>query len=283
MADRKPASSPCQAPTGYWDEEPAMMPSEWKACVEPQAMLAFLRTKGMLTERKARLFAVACCRRNWALVTDSRSREAVAVLERGADGNADKHELVAAANAAEAVGWELDPFCEELGGVYEAAWAVCDATSDADPDACSQNLALAVAWSTPDTAMAAAAAQRAAHAAILRELFCPFRPAVPVTWPTSVVTLAIQAYEYRTLPEGTLDPDLLAVVLSCLADAGCTDTVLLEHLRGAGPTFAAAGVSMRCWGRLDAMTEREWLSCSDPRAMLEHLSPGAVVERVFSC
>jgi hypothetical protein len=33
-------------------------------------MLAFLRAKGVLTERKARLFAVACFRSIWPLVTE---------------------------------------------------------------------------------------------------------------------------------------------------------------------------------------------------------------------
>jgi hypothetical protein len=69
----------------------------------------------------------------------------------------------------------------------------------------------------------------------------PFRPA-PLIGPAvlawnerTVVRLAQHIYEDRHLPDGTFYSDRLAVLADALEEAGVTDALLLEHLRGAVP------------------------------------------------
>jgi hypothetical protein len=72
----------------------------WLAGRDPDRML---RAWGRpVSERKLRLFAVVCCRSVWHLLQDERSRHALEVAERHADGLASAAELKAAYTEARA-------------------------------------------------------------------------------------------------------------------------------------------------------------------------------------
>jgi hypothetical protein len=60
--------------------------SEWRNATDPTTMLEFLRVSGNATDRKLRLFGMACCRRVWRYLTDERGRRAVDAAEGHADG-----------------------------------------------------------------------------------------------------------------------------------------------------------------------------------------------------
>ena len=67
---------------------------QWLSCQTPSLLLYHLA--GHPSERKPRLFGVACCQRIWHLLTDERDRQAVELVERHADGNATRQEFISA-------------------------------------------------------------------------------------------------------------------------------------------------------------------------------------------
>ena len=76
-----------------------MTVDKWLACTDSVPMLEY--AIGRLPARKVRLFACGLCRRFWDLLQDKRSRKAVVVAERFADGLATERDRRAAETAAE--------------------------------------------------------------------------------------------------------------------------------------------------------------------------------------
>jgi hypothetical protein len=204
-----------------------MMESEWLACDDPQPMLEFVR--GKVSDRKLRLFACACCRAVWDKLTDSRSRQAVELAERYANGLATEEELRSARLQATAAWKPLND--HDLSTIAMQAEECCD-LSAAD----------AAAFAVGREPFPGPAAQ----AALLRDLVGnPFRPvALDRRYVTpAVVALARAAYEERAF-------DRLPILADALEEAGVTDAQLLGHLRGPGPH------ALGCWA-LDAILGKE--------------------------
>jgi hypothetical protein len=244
-----------------------MTESEWLHATDPHPMLGLLT--GRASERKLRLLHCACCRRVWDALPDERSRQAVAVVERYADGQADLPTLRAAALVA-TLAWMQEEKGFGAPGATAALWRLEDDYGPADDIECLamvicvvQQLAFETGWVCSDGVRtrdphAAERDERAVQARLLRDIFGPlaFRPLPAVSpdwlvWNEGLVRrLAEAAYEERCLPAGTLDPARLAVLADALEDAGCTDAELLAHLRGPGPHVRG------CWA-VDLLMGRE--------------------------
>ena len=85
-----------------WCKQYDTMNDAWDQCDRPDWMLWALETMDYSDDSKLRKCACRFVREVWELLTDERSRNAVEVAERYADGNATDEELSAARDAASA-------------------------------------------------------------------------------------------------------------------------------------------------------------------------------------
>jgi hypothetical protein len=204
-----------------------MTEAEWLICTEPRRMLPVVSST--ISKRKLRLFACACCRRVWDVLPDARSRLAVEVAERFADGQATDAERAAAWSEATAVEpaaiYSVDRRTAALAYArYVAAAATAGFANDA------------AAYAIADYA----ATPPEVQCDLMRDVFGnPFRP-VPLEprwllWGGGVVReLAQQIYNGRRSED-------LPLLADALAQAGCKDHDILDHCR------SGKGHVRGCW------------------------------------
>jgi len=198
-----------------------MSEQEWYNSRDPLAMLAFLEDK--VSDRKFRLFACACCRRLEQYLTGEQSRMAIEVAERYADGLATDDELAKATKSLEIV-----PPVNQLYPNAPAYYATWDYALDAATSAAEASVeVIENAGIDPDT-------ERSAQAANLRDLVGPlvFRPvnisSAWLLWENGMIPqLAEAIYEDQ-------DFHRLPILADALEEAGCTEVVILKHLRSPG-------------------------------------------------
>ena len=117
-----------------WAKDKAGFKDLWDSCQRPDWMLWGLARIGYTDERKLRLYGCACVRGTpitkgrtvWDLLSDERSRRAVEVSERFANGEATEEERTAAWAAAGDAAWDAARDASRA-----AAWAAAGAASGA--------------------------------------------------------------------------------------------------------------------------------------------------------
>jgi hypothetical protein len=211
--------------------------AEWLSLTDPRQMAAGL--KGIVSDRKLRLFGVACCRRVLHLVLPESLRSGVELAERYVDGLA-QHD-------------DLDSFCAAHRPDYNVSKASQEANS-AVVQVChvatSFDGSYAAYFSANHSSIAAAhhlnslkeqpdefigpelgELEQVEQMRLARDIFGnPFRPAaVEAGWRTeAVVGLALGMYDSR-------DFSPMPVQADALEDAGCANADILAHCRGDGP------------------------------------------------
>jgi hypothetical protein len=194
----------------------------------------YLRGSGRASDRKLRLFAVACCRRLAHFPLIETVQAAIEVAERFADGHATAADLQQA--AAQAQGYQGG---YTVGVRARAAVRAC--SLDARDAASATGQVVFAVYAAAGRSESVRRAESAEHGDLLRCLFGnPFRevPIAPsiLAWNDGcIMRLAQAAYEDRHLLEGTLDRTRLAVLADAIEESGYSDTELLGHLRSPGP------------------------------------------------
>ena len=229
-----------------------MTEAEWLACSDPKMMLEFLR--GKASDRKLRLFAVACCRRIWHLLPDKAAQQAVEVAEQSAEGLVQAEALRQACVRAEAAYQERRKLANQTHCLVEGFDPYWTTTAIADASRVASLTAMDMAdlstrgLSLPElVALLSAGARQPEHKGsisaidaeksfqsnLLCEIFGnPFRSpkinARELNWNDGIVPkMAQSVYEQRAF-------DRLPVLADVLEEAGCTDADILAHCRQPG-------------------------------------------------
>jgi hypothetical protein len=225
-----------------------MTEAEWWQGTDLHEFLGFL--DGKASDRKMRLFTIACCRRIWPYLLAECSRRVVDLLEQAVEGAANEVELDAAGREARAYLDSDECRSTEVG--CASAFAAASVTESypnekqvwvaTTASQCTCDTLYWVAFEAAvrngdDDRRAAVAGETAQHveakslAGILRDIVGnPFHPvAADPRWrSTDVLGLARAIYEDRAF-------DRLPLLADALMDAGCHEEGILNHCRGDGP------------------------------------------------
>jgi hypothetical protein len=187
------------------------------------------------SDRKAQLFAAACCRRVWCLMTDPRHRDAVEAAEHLADGVLTVAMFESALRPVVEL-WRVIPDYTRLE--WEPRHFMTGATRhlgykrDAADAASYAARGAARTAGTPGSPgwLSARDTEGDAQRALAHDVVGPAsRPAAAPTWLTStVLALARTMYESR-------DFGAMPVLADALEEAGCDSPAVLDHCRGGGP------------------------------------------------
>jgi len=195
-----------------------MTEAEWLACDDPTAMMGYLVCGK--SDRRLRLFGVACCRRIRGLMSIQSVREAVEVAERVADDAASEVECDSVRSGYLGDVHEGDP------DRFQAAGAACELVGDFWG-----NVNLWCGWTDIARAAVEPLAETREQSPLVRDIFGnPFRPvAFSPEWRTSTAIMMAQGmYESR-------DFGAMPILADALQDAGCDNDDVLTHCRGTGP------------------------------------------------
>ncbi len=213
--------------------------SQWFTCQDPTPMLVFLRDKA--SERKLRLFAVACCRHIWNLIPDKPGHEAVEQAERYSDGVASRQQLARARRACSPRAYLNRPLFER-DNAWIAMLAVLCSVSNNVLELEGSAMASAMAYGgfsliearekLPPIAQRqkARAQENSFQASLLREIFGnPFRSVTfdPVGLTPAIRSLADAVYTERAF-------ERMPVLGDVLEAAGWNSVDVLGHCREPG-------------------------------------------------
>jgi len=202
-----------------------MTEQEWLECADPRKLLEYLLRKA--SDRKFRLFAVACCRRVWDLLPDERSRNAVEVAERYADGNANREEVLIALCEAK----KVDGFMRRITGIrYQSPKMAASLSLSLNEQ---QKFLIYVAGNAACLSDVKNMPDEQEQCKQVSMLYCifgnPFRPVtIHPAWQNSkIVALAQAIYNDRAF-------DRLPILADALEEAGCDNADILNHCRQTG-------------------------------------------------
>jgi hypothetical protein len=210
-----------------------------------------------VSDRKRRLFACACVRRIWHLLTDQRSASAVEIAERFADELCDGKALDAARERARRAEEACRRGNQRPDWKWWAARAAVSTTYKRSGDTiqtaynarAAAGLYSFPAEEDPDERIRLWRSEAERQADLLRDIlgnlgYLPTLDPSWLRWNDGTVPRIVQGiYEERAF-------DRLPILADALLDAGCDDEALLSHCRSAGPHVRG------CWA-VDAILGRQ--------------------------